>query len=97
MIFHKNRLLADNSHEITYMYLIFFEKLGRMSENLPSAAVVIVALRVKDNLKQLRCHINSFLASGDFCHLLISFSNSLDPDQDGQNVGPDLDPNRLTL
>ena len=29
--------------------------------------------------------------------LLITFANSLDPDQDGQNVGPDLDPNFLTL
>ena len=34
---------------------------------------------------------NSFL-----CHLLITFANSLGPDQDRQNVGPDLDPNRLT-
>ena len=25
-----------------------------------------------------------------FCHLLITFANSLDPDQDRQNVGPDL-------
>ena len=39
----------------------------------------------------------SFLASGHFCHLLITFANSLDPDQDQQNVGPDLDPNHLTL
>ena len=39
---------------------------------------------------------NSFLASGDFCHLLIIFANSLDPDQDQQNVGPDLDQNCLT-
>ena len=34
--------------------------------------------------------------SGDFCHLLITFANSLDPDQAQQNVGPDLDPNCLT-
>ena len=26
-----------------------------------------------------------------------TFANSLDPDQDGQNVGPDLNTNRLTL
>ena len=32
---------------------------------------------------------NSLPASGDLCHLLITFTNSLDPDQ---NVGPDLDP-----
>ena len=31
------------------------------------------------------------------CHLLITFSNSLNPDQDRQTVGPDLDPNCLTL
>ena len=40
---------------------------------------------------------NSFLASGNLCCLLITFANSLDPDQDRQNIGPDLDPNRLTL
>ena len=46
----------------------------------------------------LACYIvqrvNSFLASGDFFRLLITFVNSLDPDQDRQKVGPDLDPNR---
>ena len=44
-----------------------------------------------------RIRVNSFLASGDFCHLLITFANSLDPDQNGQDVGPDVDPNCLTL
>ena len=57
-----------------------------MSQNLSSAAVVIGALRVK-----------SFLASGDFCCLLITFINSLDLDQDPQNIGPGLDLSRLTL
>ena len=41
--------------------------------------------------------INSLLASGDFCRLRIVFENSLDPDQDRQNVGLDLVPNHLTL
>ena len=41
--------------------------------------------------------ISSFLASGDFCILLMNFANSLDQDHNGQNVGPDLDPNCLTL
>ena len=43
---------------------------------------------------------NSLAARGDFCCLLITFANSLDPDQARQNVGPDLDPNfdtRLVL
>ena len=42
----------------------------------------------------LTCMLNSLLAS-DFFHLLITFANSMDPDQDWvqQNIGPDLDPN----
>ena len=44
MIFHENRLLADDSHEISYFV---FRELGNMSQNLSSAAVVIGALMVK--------------------------------------------------
>ena len=46
MIFHENRLLADDSHKknnISYLC----RKLGKMSQNLSSVAVVISALRVK--------------------------------------------------
>ena len=50
MISHENRLLADDSHEISF--LISFEKLGKMKQNLSSAAAVIGALRV--NLKQFQ-------------------------------------------
>ena len=47
---------------------------------------------------QFQHHIlNSLLANIDFCHLLMSFANTLDPDQDRQIVGPDLDSNYLTL
>ena len=35
--------------------------------------------------------------TGNFCRLLITFPNGLDPDQDGQNVGLDLDPNCFIL
>ena len=31
------------------------------------------------------------------CRLLLTFTNSLDPEQARQDVGPDLDPNCLTL
>ena len=48
-------------------------------------------------LKVQKTLSNSFLARGDFCRRLITFANSLDPDQDCQNVGPGLDTNRLTL
>ena len=51
MIFHENRLLADDSHEISY--LIFFQKFGKMSQKMPSAAVVIGALRVKVNVPSI--------------------------------------------
>ena len=37
--------------------------------------------------------LNSFLDSSDFCHVLITFANSLDLDQDRKNVSPDLNPN----
>ena len=40
------------------------------------------------------CMIELFIS---WCHLLITFANSLDPDQAQENVGHDLDPNYLTL
>ena len=42
---------------------------------------------------QCMVSLNSFLSSGDFCRLLITFANNLNPNQDRQNVGSDLDPN----
>ena len=33
----------------------------------------------------------------NWCHLLMTFANSLYQDQARQNVGPDLDPNCFTL
>ena len=41
--------------------------------------------------------VNSFLASSNFCGLLMTFANRLDLVQDGQFVSPDLDPSCLTL
>ena len=38
-----------------------------------------------------------YICNSDICCLMTTFANSLDPDQDPQNVGPDLDPNTLTL
>ena len=45
MIFHENRLQADDSHEISF--LSFSENLKKMLQNLSSAAVVIGALTLK--------------------------------------------------
>ena len=44
MIFHENRLLADDSHEISY---IIFSKIKIDVTKLSSAAVLVGALRVK--------------------------------------------------
>ena len=43
MVLHENRQLADDSHEISFLISL---ELGKMSQNLSSAAVVIGALRV---------------------------------------------------
>ena len=43
MIFHENRLLADDSHEISYL---IFSKTRKDVANLSSAAVVIGTLWV---------------------------------------------------
>ena len=89
MIFHENRLLADDSHEISY--LSFFAKLVKMLQNLSSAAVVIGALRVK--LKSLSYSANIFFMKlfSAYCITCIcseafqtSFSmeaNRMNPDQ----------------
>ena len=43
------------------------------------------------------CFVFNLLpARVDFCYLLITFANILDPDQAQQNVGPDLNPSWLT-
>ena len=39
----------------------------------------------------------SFLAKGDFCHLLITFAKGFALDRDGQNVSPVLGPNCLIV
>ena len=46
MIFHENRLLADDSYVKS---CLFSRKLGKIRQNLSSAAVVIGAVRDKGN------------------------------------------------
>ena len=43
--------------------------------------------------RQVDMRFNSFPASGDFCPLLITFANNLDPEHARENGGPDLEPN----
>ena len=42
-------------------------------------------------------YLSDLFASEEFCRLLLTFANNLDPDQDGHFVCPDLDPNHLTF
>ena len=51
----------------------------------------------KQHVMRHKRAMNYLPANGTICRLLIIFVNSLYPDQARQNVGPDLDPNRLTV
>ena len=42
-------------------------------------------------------HIAGVIGQGSGETAYITFANSLDPDQDQQDVSPDLDPNSLTF
>ena len=46
--------------------------------------------------KVLNHRINSLQVSSNSCYLLITFANSLGPDQARQNIRPDLNPKCLT-
>ena len=56
---------------------------------------LIIIARTKLCISWLLC--NSLPASGELCRQKIPFANGLNPDQDRQNVGPDLDTNCLTF
>ena len=62
MIFHENRLLANNSQCNIIPY--FCQKLGKMSQNLSIAAVVIGALRF-NLIKQMQDLVIILLLSHD--------------------------------
>ena len=80
------RLIARNLKSFNNLYLLTTKIHENMKyENLYQFVISTDSIIIS---------LNSFTASGDFCHLLITFENSLDPDQ---NVGPDLDPNCMTL
>ena len=56
------------------------------------------AINLQESLKFGRhTLINSFRAFDNFFRLLLTFANSLDPDEARLYVGPDLDPSCLTL
>ena len=70
MIFHENRLLADDSHEISY--LLFFKNSKMPTVKLSSAAVVISALRVNTNSRRQFCILSLFSPCGSRWPIQIS-------------------------
>ena len=87
-LFFRNFIVNKNKIGVEYQsFSVIDDTFVTFDLGLKSKLLVIMA----------QCFLSSSLASGDFCCLLITFANSLDPDQDRQNVGPDLDPNCLTL
>ena len=64
---------------------------------LDSLDQVEIIMRMEDEFGEFLHYFNFLLARGNFYHLLITFANSMSPDQDRQKVGPYLDPNHLTL
>ena len=77
----------DGSHQTACMHRLI------QVSSFPNKTSAIFITLVKDQV----LIPNSFLANGDFCHLLITLTNCLDPDQDRHNVGPDMDLNSLTF
>ena len=64
----------------------------------------VATVNVESLVSSLRCYFTATstlltfcLLACKLCCLLITFANSLDPDQDRQSVCPDLDPNCLPL
>ena len=64
----------------------------------------VATVNVESLVSSFRCYFTDMstlitlcLLASRLCCLLITFANSLDPDQDRQNVGLDQDPICLTL
>ena len=91
-MFHENRLLAYDSHEISY--LIIFSKIRKVV-----AKFVICCSHDWCFKGYLFVYLYCLLMTSLFnlCRLLMTFANSLDPYQARKNAGPDLDSNCLAL
>ena len=73
MLFHGNRLLGDDSHDMSYL---IFSKLSKMSQNVSSAAVVVFAFP-----KIAKSKISQWLTFVGRNCLRATFLNGKDPDE----------------
>ena len=82
------------------IFSYFSQKIGFLisclGDNLHEVSNLIFGEKIR-KISSFFHLLNSFPGSSDFCSLLITFANSFDSDQVQQNIGPDLDPNCLTL
>ena len=89
LLFTKFHILNNHNSIHIYRHIKFSDR-----------EIVYIGSPCNNDLRHMHMHkafFYYFLASDDFCRRLITFANSLDPDQDRHYVGPDLDPNRLTF
>ena len=77
--------------------------LNSCKQNITSLSLLVgtkvqwIGLIVAAYVHMFTCVSSHSGGAFDFSCQQIIFVNSLDPEQDRQNVGPDLDPNRLIL
>ena len=80
-------------------HILFSEKNKKNISKCRLLKILPRVLSVKEGIGTLGkiLYFISYSTSVDFCRLLVTFANSLDPDQARQNVQPDLDPNCLMV
>ena len=76
------------------MKSLFFDAISVNSVSFCTLIMVVLVYLIYP--KYLDSDLDALSAADNFCCLLITFVNSLDPDQAPQKNGPDLDPNCLT-
>ena len=81
------------THQFVFLLLKRIDSF-RWFFKVPTTYVLVE--KYEKNTFQL-CTLTLFSASGEFCRLSMTFANSLNPDQARRNVGPEMDPNCLTL
>ena len=86
---NRNRYIAEKK-----WHFINFVKIVEILNIIGIFVFCTIIIQIHEHANNIKC---IFQLCVYVCCLLITFAISLDPDQARQSVGPDLDPNRLTL